>query len=75
MPHHLVRPKVGQLRVIQADPAAATGTHQTEDRLEDRGFARAVGADNADDLSGRHLHRHAMQDRQSAIARLQIFDA
>ena len=47
---------------------------QADDGLEQGGFARAVGAEQADDLAGAHVQTDAVDNLQAAIAASQIFD-
>ena len=52
-----------------AEPhAAGVGAHEAADDVEQRRLARAVGADDADDLAGRDRQRDVVERRQAAEA-------
>ena len=47
---------------------------QADDGLEQGRFARAVGAEQSDDLAGAHVQTDAVDNLQAAITASQIFD-
>ena len=47
---------------------------QADDGLEQGGFARAVRAEQADDLAGAHVQTDAVDNLKAAVAASQIFD-
>src|SRR2546427_11148573 len=51
----------GQVPPVERDPPARPA-HHSHDRLERRGLAHAVAAEQADHLARAHLDRHAVQD-------------
>ena len=53
---------------------AAIGLDQADDGVERGAFARAVGADEGDDLPGGHIKADAAQRVDAAVANRQVFD-
>ena len=51
-----------------------TDRQESEERLEDRGFARSVGADDRDHLPGLDAKRHALQDLHLPVAGVDVPD-
>ena len=57
--------EAGECHTLEGD---APGTrHQPGDRVEQAGLARAVRADEADDLAVAHLERHAAHGLHAAV--------
>ena len=46
---------------------AALGMQQVRDRLQGRGLAGAVGAEQRDDAAARHLERHALEHEDDVV--------
>ena len=46
---------------------AALGVQQVGDRLQRRGLAGAVGAEQRDDAAPRHVERHALQHEDDVV--------
>ena len=70
-PHELVRREVLDLGPVEYDRAlgdvAALGVQQIGDRLERRGLAGTIGAEQRDDPAFRHLERHALEHQDDVI--------
>ena len=55
------------------DDFPGSGLHEARNGVDERGFARAVGTDDADDLPGGNLDIHVMQRVHMAVADRNIF--
>ena len=70
-PHQLVGRQLVDALALELDRAlghvAALGRQQVGDRLERRALARAVGAEQRDDLALRHFQRHALQHEDDVV--------
>ena len=53
---------------------AAAGLEQTGDGAQERGLARAVGADDADELAFGHVERDALQRAHGAVGDGKVAD-
>src|SRR6266498_2534414 len=68
------------MRVESGDVAAcecnlaAPNPFDTGDRVDERGFACAVGADDADDPAFRDFHRNACKRLRIAVKEVEVFD-
>ena len=63
---HLIGPEARDVLAVEHD-AAAGRVHEAHHGLEGGGLARAVGADDADDLAAAHVERDVMQDVDLAV--------
>ena len=68
-----VRRHISDVVSVELD-ATALHFHQADDRLDDRGFAGAIGTDDAHDLAGIHLNVHTEQDLHCPVGDFQIAD-
>src|SRR5690606_16659672 len=59
--HELVGAHVGDVLTVERD-RAGSDRNESEERLQERGLAGAVGADDADELALAHLHRASVED-------------
>ena len=55
---------VGELHAVADFEGAAVGLFLAGDHAEERGLARAVGADDADDSAGREREAHVLSNRR-----------
>ena len=62
-----IGPQAGDHLAVQAD-GAGVGREDAGDHVEDRGLARAVGADQRMDRAGRHAEAHVVHRAQAAEA-------
>src|SRR5262249_55390051 len=69
-----VRPQPQDLPPAEAD-ASGAGSCDPGDRPDQRGLARAVRADDRDDLAPRHVHAHVGQRLRVAVIEVQSLDA
>src|SRR6266571_5018193 len=72
-PHDLVRRRPRDVLVFEEDRASAR-TVETVDRAERRGLARAVRADQRDDLACTDLQRDPLQRFDRAVERVDVLD-
>jgi hypothetical protein len=70
----LMRPDVAQ-RALAPRDVAVVGAHEAADHVEERRLARAVGADDADDLARRDLQGDVVERGQAAEAHRDRVDA
>ena len=70
-PHQLVGRELVDALALEHDRAlgdlAALGVQQVGDRLQRRGLAGAVGAEQRHDAALRHVERHALQHEDDVI--------
>ena len=62
-------------RAALEQDVAAVGHVQTRQAVEERGLARAVGADQAGDLARRNIERHAVERDDAAEAHRNVAHA
>ena len=71
--HDRVRPQRADRLAVEPD-AAAAGPHQAADRAQQRGLARAVGAEDADQLAALDPQRHLLQRADRAVVDREAVD-
>ena len=70
---HVLRAAPGLVRAVEQDPPAARA-HHPADRPEQRGLARAVGAEHGRDARSARRDRDAVQRPDLAVTRCQVLD-